>query len=165
VRAAALWKSDTKIIIRGHSEGETASELAALARDVGAVDKVIMEPAVPFADMLPKANEADVGYFVYRDGSPQRRFVLPNKFFEYQMAGLGLMISDLPEMSALTTHFGSGIIVDDVSPEAVARAVDSLSNEEINAFKQASLKAAETLCWEREQDVLLQSIDEVCRLK
>lgn len=163
VRAAALWTSDTKLIIRGPSEGDTASQLAALAAELGVSHKVTLEPAVPFVEMLARANEADIGYFVYRDGSPQRRFVLPNKFFEYQMAGLALMISDLPEMAALMRQSGTGIVVGDFNPEAIARAVDSLTDDQINTFKQASLKAAETLCWEQEQDVLLETIDEVCR--
>lgn len=162
VRAAALWTSDTKLIIRGPSEGDTASQLAALAAELGVSHKVTLEPAVPFVEMLARANEADIGYFVYRDGSPQRRFVLPNKFFEYQMAGLALMISDLPEMAALARQFATGVIVDDLTPEAIARAVDSLTDEQINTYKQNALKAAETLCWEKEQDVLLQAIDEVC---
>ncbi len=163
IRAAALWTSDTKLIIRGHSEGDTSDQLAALAAELGVSHKVTLEPAVPFVEMLTRANEADIGYFVYRDGSPQRRFVLPNKFFEYQMAGLALMISDLPEMAALTRQFGTGVIVDDLTPEAIAQSVDSLTDDQINACKQASLKAAETLCWEMEQDVLLETLDEVCR--
>ncbi len=162
VRAAALWTSDTKLIIRGPSEGNTASQLAALAAELGVSHKVTLEPAVPFVEMLARANDADIGYFVYRDGSPQRRFVLPNKLFEYQMAGLALMISDLPEMAALARQFGTGVIVDDLTPEAIARTVDSLTDEQIDTFKQNALKAAETLCWEKEQDVLLQTIDEVC---
>ena len=163
VRAAALWTSNTKLIIRGPSEGDTAQQLAALAAHLGVSDKVSIEPPVPFADMLARAKEADVGYFVYRDGSPQRRFVLPNKFFEYQMAGLALMISDLPEMAALTRKYNTGVVVSDLTPEAIAHAVDSLTDDKINACKQNALKAARTLCWEKEQDVLLETIDEVCR--
>jgi len=163
VRAAALWTSDTKLIIRGPSEGDAADRLANLAAELGVSHKVTLEPGVPFVEMLTRANEADVGYFVYRDGSPQRRFVLPNKFFEYQMAGLALMISDLPEMAALTRQYDSGVIIGDPTPEAVARAVDCLTDEQINAYKANALKAAEALCWEQEQDVLLETIDVVCR--
>lgn len=163
VRAAALWTSDTKLTIRGPSEGDTASQLAALAAELGVSHKVTFEPAVPFVEMLARANEADIGYFVYRDGSPQRRFVLPNKFFEYQMAGLALMISDLPEMAALARRYDTGIVVSDLTPEAIARTIDSLTDEQINTYKANALKAAETLCWEQEQAVLLETIDEVCR--
>jgi glycosyltransferase involved in cell wall biosynthesis len=163
VRAAALWTSATKLIIRGPSEGDTAGQLAALAAELGVAGKVAIEPAVPFAEMLARANGADIGYFVYRDGSPQRRFVLPNKFFEYQMAGLALMISDLPEMAALTLRYDTGVIVGEVTPEAIARAVDSLTDDQINTCKANALKAAQSLCWEKEQGVLLETLDEVCR--
>jgi glycosyltransferase involved in cell wall biosynthesis len=163
IRAAALWTSDTHLIIRGQSEGDTADQLKALAAELGVSHKVTLEPPVPFAEMLARANEADIGYFVYRDGSPQRRFVLPNKFFEYQMAGLALMISDLPEMAALSRQYDTGVIVSDLTPEAIARAIDSLTDDQINTYKANALKAAETLCWEQEQAVLLQTIDEVCR--
>ena len=163
VHAAALWTSDTQLIIRGPSEGTTSAQLAALAAELGVSHKVAIEPAVPFVDMLARANEADIGYFVYRDGSPQRRFVLPNKFFEYQMAGLALIISDLPEMAALTRRYDSGTIVRELTPETIARAIDSLSDDRINTCKLNALKAAKTLCWEQEQDVLLETIEEVCR--
>ena len=163
VRAAAVWTSDTRLVIRGPSEGDTAENLKALAVELGVTHKVTLEPAVPFVEMLTRANEADIGYFVYRDGSPQRRFVLPNKFFEYQMAGLAVMISDLPEMAALTRQYDTGVIVSDLTPEAIARAVDSLTDDQINTYKANALKAAETLCWEQEQAVLIETIDEVCR--
>lgn len=163
VKAAKLWKSDTRLVIRGPSQAGAAESLQTLIAELGVSQKVTLEPAVPFVEMLARANEADVGYFVYRDGSPQRRFVLPNKFFEYQMAGLALMVSDLPEMAALTCQYDTGVIVNDLTPEAIARAVDSLTDDQINTYKANALKAAETLCWEQEQAVLLQTIDEVCR--
>ena len=74
-------------------------------------ERLTIEPPVPFDQIVPAANRADIGYFVHLDTSPQRRFVLPNKFFEYVMAGLALCVSDLPEMARLVRQYDMGVLV------------------------------------------------------
>lgn len=100
-------------------------------------------------------SKASIGYFVHKDLSPQKRFVLPNKFFEYIQAGLALCVSDLPSMAEIVNQHSLGVLVDDYSEEAIATAINSLTKDKIRKFKQASIEAREELCWENESQKLI----------
>lgn len=162
IEAAALWTSGARLVIRGHTEHGYADVLHRLIAAKRVHERVTIEPPVPFVEMIARANEADIGYFVYGDGSPQRRYTLPNKFFEYAMAGLALCISDLPEMATLLRRFDMGVIVPSMAPADIAATIDALAPAQIEGYKRASLAAAKELCWEREQQVLLDIVDELC---
>jgi glycogen synthase len=117
---------------------------------------VTIEGPVPASEMIERANaDADVGFFVQADLSPQKRFTLPNKFFEYVTAGLALCVADLPEMAPFVTEHELGLLVSQPTPEAIAAAVNSLDRETIDRYKRNSLEAAKVLDWNLEKEVML----------
>jgi glycosyltransferase involved in cell wall biosynthesis len=162
IEAAAIWKAPLTLVLRGPGPPDYIRSLRALVEERGITHRVKIEDPIPYTEMITRANEADIGYFVYADGSPQRKYVLPNKFFEYVMAGLALFVSDLPEMKHLVDRYGLGIAIPEVTPTAIAQAVDRLTITQIDNFKRASLVAAHELCWEREQTQFLEIVHDVC---
>ena len=88
---------------------------------------------------------------------PTKRFTLPNKFFEYVQARLALCVADLPEMARLVKQHELGVLVPHIGPEAIAEQINSLTRERINAYKQASMKAARVLSWQNEAAVMLEA--------
>ncbi|MCD6577568.1 MAG: hypothetical protein J7K66_06105, partial [Anaerolineaceae bacterium] len=70
---------------------------------------------------------------------------LPNKFFDFMMAGLAVAINPLPIMKKLIDEYQLGIILDGRSPHEWANKINSLSIEQIDQFKINSLKAAKML--------------------
>jgi hypothetical protein len=97
---------------------------------------------------------------VLENYSPQREFTLPNKFFEYIMAGLALCVSNLPEMAKIMRQYDLGPLVPDCEPRLIASAINALTREWIDACKQRSLAAARELCWERENAVFIQALQD-----
>lgn len=150
VRALADCKSHFSLTLRGYSDPEYVAKLKAIAKDYGVTDRLTIEAPVPFNEIIPAANKYDIGYFVHEDTSPQRRFTLPNKFFEYTMAGLALCVSDLPEMSALVKKFDLGLLVEKYDPSDIAQALNSMTRADIDRWKKNALVAAEELNWEQE---------------
>lgn len=157
IASVKLWRPEFRFVIRGPGPDDYVAQLNAIAAEHGVAERVRIEPPVPFNDMVPRANEADVGFFVQEDYSVQKRFTLPNKFFEYVQARLALCVADLPEMARLTKEHGLGVLVPNVSAEAIAAAINGLTREKIDAFKQASMRAARTLSWENEASVMLRA--------
>ena len=155
IKSMPLWRTEFRLLIRGGGDLEYMRYLRELVSDLNLTDRVEMVPPVPFEEIVPAANKADVGYFVHKDLSPQKKYVLPNKFFEYIMGGLAMCVNDLPEMARLVHQFELGQLVDDYDEEAIARAVNSLTREKINDCKKKSLIAAQTLNWESEQKEML----------
>jgi glycosyltransferase involved in cell wall biosynthesis len=70
---------------------------------------------------------------------------LPNKFFDYIMAGLMVAVSPLPMMRKYIDDYQIGMYSIDHSPEKLAELLNSLSTNQINSFKKRSLEAAKVL--------------------
>jgi glycosyltransferase involved in cell wall biosynthesis len=122
-------------------------------------NRVRLLPAVPMTELIGEAASFDIGLFALPGTSRHNRFALPNKLFEYIMAGLALCVSNLPEMAQLVLHHRVGITFDSVEPRAIAAAINVLDRISIDAYKRASLAAARTLCWERESELLVSAYD------
>jgi glycogen synthase len=161
VESVKFWRPEFSLTLRGPVDTAAVARLCALAERNGVADRVAIEPPVPFADIVSAANRADIGYFVQGGLSPQRRFTLPNKFFEYIMAGLALCVSDLPEMSKLVNRYGCGILVPGTDPETIAGAINALTPDRIEIMKRASLAAARDLNWGAEERTMLSLFEQV----
>lgn len=159
IQSMTQWRNEFTLVIRGAGDEKYIKFLRQLAEDEGLKDRVTIEGPVPFDKIIPKANEADIGYFVHRDISPQKRFTLPNKFFEYIMAGVALCVSDLPEMRAIVSKYNCGLLVSDYDEQIIANVINSFDRESINRCKQASLRAAEELNWSSESVLMLEAYD------
>ncbi|WP_343869923.1 glycosyltransferase, partial [Caenispirillum bisanense] len=153
IQAAARLDGRCRLVLRGPGEPAYLDHLRGLAAEAGAAAHVRIEPPVPLSGLVSAANECDVGIFIHRDLSPQMRYVLPNKLFEYIMAGLALCVSDLPEMAAVVRAHDLGVLAPDPSPDAVAATLAGLSRGQIDTFKRRALEAARTLSWDAEKAV------------
>jgi glycogen synthase len=155
IESVPLWRPEFEFIIRGPGPDDYISELNALAEKLAVSHRVRIDPPVAFNDMVPRANEADIGFFVQPDISLQKRFTLPNKFFEYVQARLALCVGDLPEMARLVREHDLGSLVPSITPEGIAAAINDFTSDKIDYYKQQSMKAAQTLSWQNEAAVML----------
>jgi glycosyltransferase involved in cell wall biosynthesis len=155
IESMRLWRSEFDLVLRGEGDPSYLAELRRLVTRYGLADRVFFEPPVPFDQIIPAANKADIGYFSYENFSRQSEFVLPNKFFEYVTAGLALCVVDFTEMGRLTRRYGFGKLISQHTPPAIAEAINSFSREEIDRCKRASIAAAGELSWAREKVGLL----------
>ncbi len=156
IASVPLWRPEFRLVIRGGGSEDYVARLRELAEQPDARGRVTVEGPVPASEMIERANaDADVGFFVQPDLSPQKRFTLPNKFFEYVAAGLALCVADLPEMARFVNEHQLGVLVPGAQPEVIAKAVNSMDREAIDRYKRNSLEAARILDWDREKDVML----------
>jgi glycosyltransferase involved in cell wall biosynthesis len=160
IASAPEWKPDIHLVIRGNGPESYVSELNALIDRMNVRDRVTIEGPVPAVQMVDRANAAaDVGYFVQAEISPQKRFTLPNKFFEYVTARLALCVSDLPEMARFVNEHDLGVLVGEATPASIAAALNGLDRDAIDRFKRHSAEAARILDWNREKEVMLRLYD------
>jgi glycosyltransferase involved in cell wall biosynthesis len=83
---------------------------------------------------------------------------LPNKLFEFMGAGLGVVVSDFPELSRVVRHAGCGWLVDPTRPDEVARVLEQvLSSPDECLRRGASGRKAvlERFHWEIAEAALL----------
>ncbi len=154
------WRSEFSLTVRGPSSPpEYIDTLKARAERNGVLSRITFAPPVPTADLVATARAYDIGVMVLPSHSRHAELALPNKIFEYLMAGLALVVTDLPEMAALVRSSGTGRTIPDHSPTAITACINALSRKDIDDMKQAALTAAKLYNWETESAPVLAAYD------
>lgn len=117
-------------------------------------------PAVPPDKVVPYAAGADIGMCLIENASLSDYYSLPNKLFEYILAGLPVCINDFPDQRDLVESFGCGWVLGDSITDSVLF-VESLSKEAI-AGKRIGVKTAQkSLSWKNEAEKYIRAINSV----
>ncbi len=156
IRSVAAWRPEFDLTIRGPVSDGYRAQLEREIDAAGVRGRVHIVPPVPMIDLVREAAAFDIGLFALPGHSRHNRYALPNKFFEYTMAGLALCISDLPEMAGLLRQYDLGRLIPAVEPAAIAAAINSFDRNAIAAYKRNALKAAKELNWERESEKMVE---------
>jgi glycosyltransferase involved in cell wall biosynthesis len=159
IASVARWAEPFRLVLRGFGAPAYEAALREQAARSPAADRIMFVPPAPMVDLVALANQADVGVFPLPATSRQTRFCLPNKFFEYVMAGLAICVSDVPEMARLVDEHDLGLTMTGTTPDAIAATINSLTPAAIDHFKARSLRAAHELCWDTERSRLLDAYD------
>ena len=89
---------------------------------------------------------------------------MPNKLFEYAMAGLPILVSNMKDMSECVEKNKFGLVLSDPSPLSINKKInDILSMNYKNFSAMAHLFASEN-SWEHQHDLLLEGYKEVLKL-
>jgi glycosyltransferase involved in cell wall biosynthesis len=123
----------------------------------GLDDRVRFFGPIPNDRLLWYTASADVGMCVIRGTSLSYRWSMPNKLFEYMMAGIPVVASDYEEMGRVVREEGVGEVCDPGDPADIARAVRIVLDgpDGGTAYRNAARRAVERYNWEVEQQVLL----------
>lgn len=149
---ASRFVDNTDFVFRGL--GGYEKNLKALAVSVGVEDRVRFEPPVPVFELIPTASQCDIGLNPFINVCKNTEFALPNKFFEYMMAGLALASSDLVEMRSLTKKLDNGNLFLSLEPKAIADTLNEMlaRPDQIDRMRLNSYEAARTnFNWECEE--------------
>jgi len=143
----------------GKGFGETVAELEALAVKEGVADRVKIIPPVPYAELLEWTASADIGLAVFSpDYSLSVRWCLPNKLFEYLMAGLPVLATSLDAVADLLKSYDVGQVVPSFTPVDIAAAINAMlaDHAALDRMRRNALKAVRgDLCWEKERQRLI----------
>lgn len=155
VDSVKQWRPEFTLTIRGPENPAFSPALRDRIAALGLQDRIRLARPVPMMDLVREAATYDVGFFALPGHSSHNELALPNKFFEYIMAGLALCTTDLPEMARLIRQYDLGMTIAAVEPAAIAAAINALDPDRIDCFKRNALTAARELCWERKSERLI----------
>ncbi len=165
VHAAAFLERDIVIVLMGKKYGETASELEALAAREGVADRIKILPPVPYAELLEWTASADAGLIIYSpDHSLNVQMCLPNKLFEYLMAGLPVLATPLDAVAEILANYDVGRIVPSLVPADVAAAINAMLEDRValeRMHHNALHAVQQDLCWEQERQQLIHLYTEI----
>lgn len=152
---ALQWLPDCRLVIVGSGPLEGALRRCSEVLEV--------QGQVEWAGFLPPeelpgiTRKAWLGLNLLDAISPSYYYSLANKALDYVQAGLPSVQMDFPEYRALADQYDCYALVPDLHPEALAGIIRSLADDpaRYNALRANCLIAAEELCWEREEKLLL----------
>ncbi len=153
VRIAAKVPNAYFVLIGG---GRLTQSLIALSEQLALTERVHFIPTVALADLPDYTASADIGVQPIENTCLNHFTTDSNKLFEYLIAGLPVVASDLPEIRRIVRAHDNGLLVREGDDEALASALQRLVNDpELRAALAAnSAKASAHANWE-EQEVLL----------
>nr|BCX01285.1 MAG: hypothetical protein KatS3mg041_1331 [Bacteroidota bacterium] len=141
--------------------GPLREALSLLARRLGVADRTWFLDPVPPGELLSYTASADVGLTLLEDSCLNHRYALPNKLFEYLMAGLPVLASDLPEIRRLVVEFDVGLVVNPRDEEALRSALERMRRDAsaLWRWQQNTTRVFDHYRWEFER-CTLQSVYE-----
>ncbi len=110
--------------------------------------------AVSSDDLLKYTASADVGMSLIENSCLSYFYSLPNKLFEYMMAGLPIIGSDFPEIKKVIKRNDCGWVVD-AEPHYLKSMIRDIKRADIQDKAEGAKKARHDYTWEKEQTVLL----------
>lgn len=143
------------------ADAEQLDYCANYARQLGITDAVIMHGRVPGRDIPGFLKHADVGLCLWED-QPWWRFNPPTKLFEYLVAGLPVLASNIRTHTQYIAHGQNGIVFEYESG-SLAQAIRELSERcaELPTFKQRAFESSTPYLWESIEPVFLQTVQEL----
>ena len=147
---------DEKAVLLIVGNGTMIPQLKERVKELKMEERVRFVPRVTPEKLFNFTYLADIGIALDRDLSPNLRFSLPNKLFEYIKAGTPMVVSNLIERARIVGQYQVGLIVEDFQPENIAKKINKLVNDKqlYEEMKANCQVAAEELCWENEEKVL-----------
>lgn len=120
-------------------------------------DRVKFFPRMPYQQMMAITQLAELGFTLDKDTNLNYRFSLPNKLFDYIQAGVPIIASHLTEIERIITDYNIGTFIDNHEPKTIAATIQNALNDEkiLSLWKNNLIFAAQNLCWENEEGVLL----------
>lgn len=162
IQSIPLWAEQFSLIIRGPGDKKYVEQLKEKIVALKIENRVMIEDPIPSFDLIKRANQdADIGYFAQPQFSVQKKYTLPNKFFEYIMAGTCIVINEAQEMKKICDEYDLGNFIKNLTPQGIANTINSLTAEKIDEQKKKSLLAAQTLCFEAESEKMLNLYNDV----
>ncbi len=148
--------SESIMVFMGYGELESL-----IVENAKEHDNIFFHKAVSPDVLLEYTVSADFGIATIEDSCLSYRYCLPNKLFEYIMAEVPMIVSNLPEMSKVVKKNNIGVVVENETPEGIKKAIEKallLDKKQINK----NLKNVKKIYnWEEQEKVLLKLYKEL----
>ena len=124
-------------------------------------ENIYFYPAVNPDILLDYTSSADFGISTIEDSCLSYRYCLPNKMFEYLMAEIPVIVSNLDEMKRLVKENGIGVVAKENTPTGLKKAIEEIVMLNKTKLQKNIQKVKHIYNWEEQEKVLLQIYKEL----
>lgn len=114
---------------------------------------VYFHEAVKPEELLEYTSSADFGVSFIEDACLSYRYCLPNKLFEYLMAGVPVITSNLPEMKKFVEKYHVGLVSKENTAQGLLEAVISGNKVDYHELVSNVNRIKKNYCWEEQEKV------------
>ncbi len=164
VDAAALVSKAHFVFIGGGRMEKTLKDKVAV---LGLNHKVHFIPLVPLAELPSYTCSANIGVQAIENTCLNHFSTDSNKLFEYLIAGLPIVATNMPEIRKIVSQYECGHVVPESDTKALANAIQSLveNAEERRTFAINARRAATLLNWEAQEKPFIDAYKDVVDVK
>ncbi len=154
---------NARLVIVGN--GDLSEDCRQLARKEGVSEKVIFTGRIPYDEVKFITQLATIGLSIEKDMGLNYRFALPNKLFDYIQSGIPILASSLPEIKRIVEDYKVGTCISHTSVDELVIGIKQMLKEEkqLAIWKENCNIAAEALCWENEEKILINLFDQAVK--
>jgi glycosyltransferase involved in cell wall biosynthesis len=127
--ALTLLPERVTLAVQGRLPLDGGAGLRAAVDKRGLGARVLVLPPYAPDRAVAEASAYDVGLCLERRGPRNHDLTVSNKMFDYHMAGLAVIATDLPALRRVIERSGGGVVAEPGSPQALAAAVRRLLEE------------------------------------
>lgn len=145
-------RTDDKIVIvfMGYGVLEKKIKHAALIHR-----NIFFFPAVSPEVVLDYTSSADVGIHLIQNTCLNHKYCMPNKLFEYAMAGLPVLVSNMQDMAEMVVVNKMGAVINDFSEKGINIAIDNFLVQDLSVMKENAYRIACSNSWEVQEQKML----------
>ena len=118
---------------------------------------IYFKPAVHPSIVLEYTSSADVGISLIENVCLSYYYCLPNKLFEYLMAEIPCIVSNMKEMSDYVHKNTTGIVCSDITPEALMRSVKDVVQFDFKEFHDRIEAVKKEYSWSNQESVMIEA--------
>ena len=124
-------------------------------------ENIYFYPAVSPDILLDYTSSADFGILFYENNCLNHNYCSPNKMFEYLMAEIPVIVSNLYEMKRLVEDNNIGVVAKENTPKGLKEAIKEAVRLDKKKLQQNIQKVKEIYNWEEQEKVLLKLYEEL----
>jgi glycosyltransferase involved in cell wall biosynthesis len=146
---------NAKLIIFG--DGDISKQLQEQIQNKNLTEKVELKGKISINGLIEETQKADLGISLEENLGLNYYFALPNKLFDYIQARVPVLVSPFPEMQKIIGKFNVGTTYEHKNPQALAKKLKEIieQKEIYQKWQKNTEQAAKELCWENEENVLI----------
>lgn len=151
-------RADDKVVAVFMGYGELDKDIKIAAAEH---DNIFFFPAVSPQAVLEYTSSADLGVSLIENTCLSYYYCMPNKLFEYSMAGLPVLVSNMKDMSELVTNNNMGGVITDFSVNGINQAIDDFLNQDLVLMKENAYRVACENSWEKQEQKMLEAYSNI----
>lgn len=151
-------RDDDKLVAVFMGYGSLEADIIAAAK---LHNNIFFFPAVPPQVVLEYTSSADLGISLIENTCLSYYYCMPNKLFEYAMAGLPVLVSNMKDMSELVIKNNMGAVISDFTPVGINQALDTFLQKDLAEMKSNAYRVATENAWEEQEKKMLVAYNEL----